>query len=156
MLQLTFFVTLLKPLKPTSSFFFANTPPTQPSPQADYRTQYVQTLPYPTPPIPPTHDPQINTGGGNWRLKWHPRDATLLLAACMYKGVALLRADNAGGSSWSSLEVAEEYAGHGSIAYGADWFRGGGRAMMPLVATCSFYDRLLHLWSPAAAARTRL
>ena len=29
---------------------------------------------------------EINTGGGVWRLKWHPSDPSRILAACMYNG----------------------------------------------------------------------
>ena len=124
--------------------------------------------------------PQTSTGGGNWRLRWHPRDPSLLLAACMYRGFAVLRAEaaEAGGpsatrchdavitpdpatctglDSWepSVIEVVERYEAHGSIAYGADWCRGPARNRnepkhLNLVATCSFYDRLLHLWSPSS------
>lgn len=104
---------------------------------------------------------QASTGGGNWRLKWHPRDPTLLLAACMYNGIAILRATPSstdGGSceeaGFSQVEVVEEYKGHGSIGYGADWHFGfgpgaAGAQSRSLAATCSFYDRLLHLWTPA-------
>eukprot|EP00878_Enallax_costatus_P044588 GHUV01053264.1.p1 GENE.GHUV01053264.1~~GHUV01053264.1.p1 ORF type:complete len:156 (+),score=31.42 GHUV01053264.1:67-468(+) len=124
----------------------------------------------------------VATGGGVWRLKWHPHDDRLLLAACMYNGLALVTA----AEDWGSLEVVEEYKGHESIAYGADWYQGssekpasqtsrsaaecdvqtkakssqfGKRQQQEqqqqgvsrhedLIATCSFYDRRLHLWSP--------
>jgi hypothetical protein len=102
---------------------------------------------------------QVNTGGGTWRLKWHPVRDDLLLAACMYNGFATLRAGTQG--DWGSLCVEAAYSGHESIAYGADWWHGrvtaagtGARQAADgrmdgtwLVATCSFYDRRLHLWS---------
>ena len=83
--------------------------------------------------------PQVDTGGGVWRAKWHPRDAELLLAACMYDGFAVLRAaaGEAGG-----LEILETYEhASGSLSYGADWCRGeaasgGGSATWQYIRPC--------------------
>lgn len=98
---------------------------------------------------------QVNTGGGVWRAKWHPTDPRLLLAACMYNGFAVLRAD--GAARELAIEVTYEHD-KGSLSYGADWWRGGsaappagGSTAGGLAATCSFYDRKLHLWSVHAA-----
>ena len=91
---------------------------------------------------------QVCTGGGVWRVKWHPTQPQLLAAACMHAGFMVLRADSALGS----LQVHEHYAHQRSLGYGVDW----SRAHLPagsLVASCSFYDRLLHLWTPACLAR---
>ena len=86
------------------------------------------------------------TGGGVWRLKWHPRAPNMLLAACMHAGFAVIEADVSRGE----VRVVERYPHQRSLAYGAGWcheVRGDGTAV---VATCSFYDRLLHLWTPGA------
>eukprot|EP00899_Mesostigma_viride_P007748 jgi/Mesvir1/16975/Mv15821-RA.1 len=116
---------------------------------------------------------QAGTGGGVWRIKWHPRDPSLLLAACMHAGFSVLELSPEG-----TLQVREHYAGHKSLGYGADWYyrgvagrsqgwvgggiEGGMRAghggalchvcLEDVVATCSFYDRSLQLWSPATCS----
>jgi len=96
---------------------------------------------------------QVNLGGGVWRAKWHPTDPKLLLAACMYNGFAVLRLSGERGAEVSTVATYKHQAG--SLSYGADWCRApaadvagaslaGGAS---LAATCSFYDRELHLWS---------
>lgn len=76
------------------------------------------------------------TGGGVWRAKHRPTADGEWLVAAMHAGFFHVKADGAG-----ALSVAQHYEAHSSLAYGADWHRGG-RA----VATCSFYDHALHLW----------
>lgn len=92
----------------------------------------------------------VGAGGGGWRLKWHPTDPTLLLGACMHGGFALLRADAAA----ESVQVVERYEHQKTLAYGAGWCSEVGLDGTSVVATCSFYDRLLHVWSPATKANT--
>ena len=84
---------------------------------------------------------ELATGGGVWRLKWHPRDTRVVLCALMYRGFGIARVDVPS----SELSMAGYYEEHGKdmLAYGADW-----RADGAMVATCSFYDRLLHVWTP--------
>lgn len=88
-------------------------------------------------------------GGGVWRLKWHPTDPQLVLAACMHGGFAVLRASTAEGT----IEVVERYPYQQSLGYGAGWCSEVGSDGCSVVATASFYDRLLHLWSPATVAK---
>ena len=96
---------------------------------------------------------EVGTGGGNWRLRWHPTNPTLLLAACMYNGAAVIQWDQEKedkedeGSIRGHLKVKCCHEGHESITYGADWYRDEGDKKSMLAATCSFYDRSLHLWS---------
>ena len=105
-------------------------------------------------------------GGGVWRLKWHPSRADVLLAACMHAGFAVLKTaggevDESGGEGADGeadaplpceLEALALYEAHGlgagGLGYGADWRRGAGAdGAADVAATCSFYDRALHLWS---------
>jgi diphthine methyl ester acylhydrolase len=114
-------------------------------------------------PERPVMSTSARCAGGAWRLEWHPRGAGLLLAASMQGGFEVIqlqegaggeeRCDSGGakGQEPTGLEVVEAYAHQRTLAYGADWCRrqvGGA----DLVATCSFYDRLLHVWAPATTA----
>lgn len=98
--------------------------------------------------LKPVNENSICLGGGVWRIKHHPGLSGLVLAACMHNGFAVARIQG------DSVEVVETYNKNESLAYGADWQRGfcmmkeNGTKRGSLVATCSFYDRLLRIWLP--------
>ncbi|KAJ0397533.1 hypothetical protein P43SY_003394 [Pythium insidiosum] len=92
------------------------------------------------------------TGGGVWRLKWHPLASRqvetvtaqdLLLAACMHNGFQVLQTQ-----ADQTLTRATSYERHQSLAYGVDWWRDRRalEAAEPVVASCSFYDHVFHVW----------
>jgi len=95
----------------------------------------------------PTAVAEVPCGGGVWRLKWHPMHPGMLAAACMYGGFFLLRG---AGDALDGLAVVEEYTGHDNttIAYGVDWCHRD-ELTVPLLASCSFYEQRLNLWSPS-------
>lgn len=100
------------------------------------------------PGAPPVVTTRVDCGGGCWRASWHPERATDVAVAAMHGGAALVSVDASAGDA----AVSVLYAGHGSFVYGADWFRGVTAPGQPdLVATCAFYDKSLHLWSPVPA-----
>ncbi|GAB4858086.1 hypothetical protein Ancab_015988 [Ancistrocladus abbreviatus] len=100
----------------------------------------------------PVIETSICLGGGVWRIKYHPFSSDVVLAACMHNGFAVVKMK--GGIA----EVIETYSKHGSLAYGADWQRGrsdrGDGGKDDVVATCSFYDRLLRVWIPEKCGAT--
>ena len=88
----------------------------------------------------------ISLGVVVWRIKPHPSLPGLVLAACMHNGFAVVQ----GGDE--IVVMAESYAKHESLAYGADWQRAEcveyKTRRESLVATCSSYDWLLSIWKP--------
>ncbi|OWM81455.1 diphthine methyltransferase homolog [Punica granatum] len=93
----------------------------------------------------PVNVAAIGLGGGVWRIKNHPSVPGLVLTACMHNGFAIVK------TRGEEIEVMETYKKHESLAYGADWQRGmpgeSGRKTS-VIATCSFYDRLVRIWTP--------
>ncbi|KAH8354174.1 hypothetical protein KR084_002592 [Drosophila pseudotakahashii] len=83
---------------------------------------------------------ELDLGGGIWRLKPHPLDPDLLLAACMYTNFSVVQLD----ASVPGLSLLGAYEEHKSICYGADWapFRSKDDGSSTM-ATCSFYDHKL-------------
>jgi diphthamide biosynthesis protein 7 len=72
----------------------------------------------------------------------------------MHNGFAVVKIDEEKG------ELTEIHAKNGSLAYGADWQRGGlsqkVKQNSSVVATCSFYDLLLQIWTPESCIFKRL
>ena len=99
---------------------------------------------------------QVDVGGGAWRVKWHPAGTRKhdLLVACMHDGFKIvrfalsdLRADDYITCEDPGWEVIKRFDKHESLAYGADWsFGQSGEDGETLVASCSFYDHVLHTW----------
>jgi diphthamide biosynthesis protein 7 len=85
---------------------------------------------------------ETDVGGGVWRLRW--MDGDTLLAGCMHGGAAVLQASSSLLSSESSptsfAVTGFGAASHASMVYGAAFWG-------TTVATCSFYDKQLCLWT---------
>ncbi|KAI8097486.1 WD40-repeat-containing domain protein [Halteromyces radiatus] len=81
-------------------------------------------------------------GGGIWRLKWHPTQPTTLLSASMHAGAFVIDTDQ--------LMITSRFLDHESMAYGADWsyHSSSSGETDDLIASCSFYDHIMHLWKP--------
>lgn len=89
---------------------------------------------------------EIPTGGGVWRLKWHPRDSNLLLAACMHNGWKVIDIDAGLGDEI----IADYFSPHESLAYGVDWCLWPGTehsSRVYHICSCSFYDHMMSCWT---------
>lgn len=91
-------------------------------------------------------------GGGIWRIKWHPTKKGTMAVAGMHGGACVLeleedeRREGGGGGGGGKLRKRWGHGKHESMVYGIDWWRGGEGWREDIVASCSFYDRALHLW----------
>lgn len=80
-----------------------------------------------------------NVGGGVWRLKWHPTRKNYILAACMHNGFHVIKVEED-----MTMKTINSFMKHESLAYGVDWNYSDQRNS--LIASCSFYDHIIHLW----------
>ncbi|SCZ90740.1 BZ3500_MvSof-1268-A1-R1_Chr1-3g02203 [Microbotryum saponariae] len=92
-----------------------------------------------------------DAGGGIWRLKWHREQVDRLLVACMHDGFKVVEFGEGMGEGKGECVLKTRFDGHESLAYGVDWGRsfkrkGEEEGAGDVVASCSFYDHMLHVW----------
>lgn len=95
-------------------------------------------------PLTPLYD--HTAAGGIWRLKWHATDSGRILAAAMHGGFEVVDFNALGSQDPISSQLKARFEGHDSLAYGVDWSGGTTLKGKDLVASCSFYDHLVHVW----------
>ncbi|XP_039714965.1 diphthine methyltransferase isoform X10 [Pteropus medius] len=61
------------------------------------------------------------TQGGVWRLKWHPSQHHVLLAACMHNGFTIFNCRKAVEEKQGACTVSVSHKLPNSLVYGADW-----------------------------------
>lgn len=91
---------------------------------------------------------ETHLGGGVWKLKWEPASGRHLLVAAMHNGFHIV--DCNAGENADAIHpcVIVSYREQSSLAYGCDWSRQPcTSATDKLIATCSFYDHSLHVWT---------
>ena len=82
-------------------------------------------------------------GGGLWRLRSHYNKGNpLLLASCMHEGFKIVNGDPT-----KPTKILATYDEHQSLAYGADWIKEPDVKGFHTIASVSFYDHLLCLWT---------
>jgi len=97
-----------------------------------------------------------SSGGGIWRLKWHPDEASKLLVGAMHGGCRVLNIpaleSEANTQNNVGIDIIASFTAHKSMAYGADWLststcRDDDSVVgVDVAASCSFYDQRSFLW----------
>ncbi|CAG0924465.1 unnamed protein product, partial [Notodromas monacha] len=80
----------------------------------------------------------LSCDGGVWRIRWHPGRKDLIGIAAMHGGFCVVDVKSA-----ECMKLVDRYSTHKSLAYGIDW-RPSSKSDHFELATCSFYDHLLH------------
>ena len=91
-------------------------------------------------------------GGGIWRIKWNHVLPNIASTACMHNNFSVVDCHL---KSSKPIEVVDAYDKHNSLAYGIDWCRSFETVRKNdkeedyvfTLASCSFYDHSLHLWT---------
>jgi diphthamide biosynthesis protein 7 len=99
---------------------------------------------------------QLDTGGGVWRIKWHPNPTfyNVVATASMRGGCKVLHVDGDLPTPSLSLKCGTDYLEHGSenLSYGLDWVCNYSefsedKECNRTLASASFYNSEMRVWT---------